>query len=221
MNRPRLLFIDDEEINRSNFQQTFADEYEILLAGSGEEALKIMAQKNGIALILSDQRMPGLSGAEVLARARELAPQAERIMITGYCEPDDIMAAINQGHVYRYILKPWSNGELGIAIIQAVERYQLKEENRTLLSALEAKNAELEELVRSRTLELKNLQSLLPICSYCRKIRDDKNAWHELEVYLHQHTDILFTHGICPPCYDKVMVGLKKDRDRLEKPAGE
>lgn len=205
MSRPRLLFIDDEEINRSNFLQTFADEYEILPAGSGEEALEIMTREKGLALILSDQRMPGLSGAEVLARARELAPQAERIMLTGYSEPDDIMAAINQGHVYRYILKPWNSGELRIAIIQAVERYQLKQENQALLLALEAKNAELEELVRSRTMELNNLQSLLPICSYCRKIRDDKNAWHELEAYLNQHTDILFTHGICPHCYDKVM----------------
>lgn len=204
-NRARLLFIDDEEVNRSNFQQTFAEEYDILLASSGEEALEIIAQEEGLALILSDQRMPGLSGAEVLARARELAPHTERIMITGYSEPDDIMAAINQGHVFRYILKPWANGELRIAIIHAVERYQLKQENRALLLALEAKNAELEELVCSRTLELKNLQSLLPICSYCRKIRDDRNAWHELEAYLHQHSDILFTHGICPHCYDKVM----------------
>lgn len=205
MNRPRLLFIDDEEINRSNFQQTFGDEYTILLAGSGEEALEIMARENDLALILSDQRMPGLSGAEILARARGLVPHAERIMITGYCEPDDIMAAINQGHVYRYILKPWTSEELRIAIIHAVERYLLKQENRALLAELETKNAELEELVRARTLELKNLQSLLPICSYCRKIRDDKNAWHELEAYLQQHSDILFTHGICPRCYDKVM----------------
>src|SRR3989338_3861347 len=106
-NRARLLFIDDEEVNRSNFQQTFAEEYEILLASSGEEALEIIAQEEGLALILSDQRMPGLSGAEVLARARELAPHTERIMITGYSETDDIMAAINQGHVYRYILKTW------------------------------------------------------------------------------------------------------------------
>ena len=210
MNRPRLLFIDDEEVNRSNFQQTFTDDYEILLAATGEEALKTMAQADKLALILADQRMPGLSGAEVLARAREIAPHAERIMITAYSEPEDIMAAINQGQVYRYILKPWSNEELRIAIIQGVERYLLKQENRALLLALEAKNVELEALVQERTRELKKLQSLLPICSYCRKIRDDKNVWHGLEEYLYQHTDVLFTHGVCPTCYDKVMTGLKK-----------
>jgi response regulator RpfG family c-di-GMP phosphodiesterase len=220
MNRPRLLFIDDEEINRSNFQQTFGEEYTILLAASGEEALEIMAREDDLAVILSDQRMPGLSGAEVLARALALAPHAERIMITGYCEPDDIMAAINQGQVYRYILKPWASEELRIAIMQGVERHRLKKENRWLLSALEAKNAELEELVRSRTLELKKLQNLLPICSYCRKIRDDKNAWHGLEEYLHQHSDILFTHGVCPSCYDMVMTGLT-DLGLREKPEGE
>ena len=140
MNPPRLLFIDDEEINRSNFQQTFGEEYTILLAASGEEALEIMAREDDLAVILSDQRMPGLSGAEVLARALALAPHAERIMITGYCEPDDIMAAINQGQVYRYILKPWASEELRIAIMQGVERHRLKKENRWLLSALEAKD---------------------------------------------------------------------------------
>ena len=219
MKRARLLFIDDEEINRNNFQQTFADEYEILLAASGEEALEIMAREDDLALIFSDQRMPGLSGVEILARARELVSQAERIMITGYSDPDDIMAAINQGQVYNYILKPWASGELRIAIIQAVERHQLKKENRLLLSALEKKNAELEELVRTRTQELKNLQSLLPICSYCRKIRDDKNAWHELETYLRRHNDILFTHGICPHCYENMMgeladMGQRKQPDQ-------
>jgi len=208
MKRARLLFIDDEEINRNNFQQTFADEYEILPAASGKEALEIMAREDDLALILSDQRMPGLSGAEILARARELAPQAERIMITGYSDPEDMIAAINQGQVYRYILKPWASGELRIAIIQAVERHRLKQENRYLLSALEAKNDKMEEMVRAKTLELKKLQSMLPICSYCRKIRDDKNAWHGLETYLRQHNDILFTHGICPHCYENMMVEL-------------
>ncbi|OGB82143.1 MAG: 16S rRNA (cytosine(1402)-N(4))-methyltransferase [Burkholderiales bacterium RIFOXYD2_FULL_59_8] len=158
MKRARLLFIDDEEINRNNFQQTFADEYEILLAASGEEALEIMAREDDLALILSDQRMPGLSGVEILARARELVSQAERIMITGYSDPDDIMAAINQGQVYNYILKPWASGELRIAIIQAVERHQLKKENRLLLSALEKKNAELEELQQALAATLRVLQ---------------------------------------------------------------
>lgn len=205
MNRARLLYIDDEEINRSNFLQTFAEEYEILLAASGEEGLEILAREEAIALILADQRMPGLSGADVLARVRELSPDTERIMITGYSDPEDIMAAINQGHVYRYILKPWNSGEMQIAIMQGVERYQLKQENRDLLLALEKKNAELGEMVRAKTIEVKKLQSLLPICSYCRKIRDDKDAWHELEAYLCQYSDILFTHGICPHCYEKLM----------------
>lgn len=219
MNKPRLLFVDDEEINRCNFQQTFADAYEILLAGSGEEALEIMAREEGLALILSDQRMPGMSGAEVLAWASKIVPMAERIMITGYSEPEDMMAAINQGHVYRYILKPWGSAELRIAIIQAVERHQLKQENMFLLLALEKKNAELEELVHSRTMELNTLQKLIPICSYCRKIRDDKNAWHELEAYLSRHSDLAFTHGICPHCYNKEVEGHKASRQQ-EKTAG-
>lgn len=217
MKKARLLFIDDEEINRINFQQAFADDYDILLAASGEEALALMGKHQDIALVLSDQRMPEMSGAEVLARAREILPYAERIMITAYSQPEDIISAINQGEVYRYILKPWADEELRIAIMHALEKHQLKRENRNLLLILEEKNKELAELVRVRTSELHKLQSLLPICSYCRKIRDDQNAWHEIEVYLHRNKDINFTHGICPQCYEKVMAEygamLKQDKN--------
>jgi len=205
MNKTRLLFIDDEEVNRINFQQAFSDDYDVLLAASGKEALELLAANEDIALILSDQRMPEMSGAELLARAREILPNAERIILTAYSQPEDIIAAINQGEVYRYILKPWSDAELRIAIMQAIERFQLKQENRSLLFILEEKNDELAELVKARTDELTKLQSMLPICSYCRRIRDDKNAWHELEVYLRLHSEIHFTHGICPHCYEMVM----------------
>ncbi|MFZ5774783.1 MAG: response regulator [Thermodesulfobacteriota bacterium] len=218
----RILFVDDEEINRVNFEQTFQDDYQVTIAASGEEALEVVRRNGGIAAILADHRMPGMNGAELLARARELAPHAERIIITGYTDPEDIIAAINQGHVYRYILKPWSADELRITIDQAVERFHLKRRNRELMEELRRQNAELEERVLARTAELhaanqtlkarveeleqtrrelKTLQGLLPICSYCKKIRDDKNSWHQLEEYLSQHAEVLFSHGICPDCY--------------------
>ncbi len=242
--RARVLFVDDEEVNGINFLQTFQDDYEVLLAASGEEALELLAREREIAAILTDQRMPGLSGAEVLARARELAPQAERIMITAYSEPGDIIGAINQGQVYRYIVKPWEEEELRITLLQAVERHRLKKENRRLLAELFAKNqqlaesnAALEQRVAERTEELarrngelaarvaeleaarnevNSLKRLLPICSYCKKIRDDRDYWHTLETYLHHNADLMFTHSICPHCFEVVAQQFSKGGEEKE-----
>ncbi|MDP3695210.1 MAG: response regulator, partial [Desulfocapsaceae bacterium] len=125
----KVLYVDDEEINLINFREALRDEFEIFTALSGEAALTIMEQEAEIALVVSDQRMPGIKGVDLLARARELAPHAERVIITGYTDPQDIIAAINQGHVYRYILKPWTEDDLRITITHAVERHHLKKHN--------------------------------------------------------------------------------------------
>ena len=225
----KVLYVDDEKINLINFKEALCDQFEIFTALSGEEAVAILEQEKEIALVVTDQRMPGMKGVDLLARARELAPQAERIIITGYIDPQDIIGAINQGHVYRYILKPWTEEDLQITITQAVERYQLKARNRELLEELERKNRELEDRVKQRTselatanlsltdkveelertkYELKTLRGLLSICSYCKKMRDPDDNWVPLEHYLSQHADILLTHGICPDCYKQVMKDL-------------
>jgi len=225
----KVLYVDDEEINLSNFREALCDQFEIFTALSGEEALAVLEQEKDMALVVSDQRMPGMKGVDLLTRARELAPHAERIIITGYTDPQDIIGAINEGHVYRYILKPWTEEDLQVTITQAVERHHLKRHNRELLEELERKNRELEDLVSQRTAELaainetltskveelertryelKTLQGLLAICSYCKKIRDSDDAWVPVEEYLHRHADIMLTHGICPPCYAQVMKDL-------------
>lgn len=222
----KVLYVDDEEINLINFREALCDQFEIFTALSGQEAVAVLEREKDMALVVSDQRMPGMKGVDLLARARELVPHAERIIITGYTDPGDIIAAINEGHVYRYILKPWSEEDLQVTITQAVERHRLKQRNRELLEELERKNAELEDRVRERTAELamvnlslidkveelertryelKTLQGLLAICSYCKKIRDADDAWVPIEEYLHRHADIMLTHGICRDCYTKVM----------------
>jgi response regulator RpfG family c-di-GMP phosphodiesterase len=225
----KILYVDDEEINLINFREALRDEFEIFTALSGEAALTIMAQEADIALVVSDQRMPGMKGVDLLARARELTPNAERVIITGYTDSQDIIAAINQGHVYRYILKPWTEDDLRVTITHAVERYHLKKHNQELVEELNQKNLELEDRVMERTAELattnqtliakvdeleqakyelKALRGLLSICSYCKKMRDTDKTWVSIEHYLHRHADVLLTHGICPECYAKVMKDL-------------
>ncbi|MDO8946542.1 MAG: response regulator [Desulfocapsaceae bacterium] len=231
MNRDlsKVLYVDDEEINLINFRESLCDKFEIFTALSGEEALLVLEKEKDIALVVSDQRMPGMKGVDLLTRARELAPYAERIIITGYTDPQDIIAAINEGHVYRYILKPWTEEDLQVTITHAVERYHLKQHNRELVEELNRKNMELEDRVRKRTAqlamtietlaakveelewtkyELKTLQGFLAICSYCKKIRDTDDTWVPIEEYLHRHADIMLTHGICHQCHAQVMKDL-------------
>ncbi len=225
----KVLYVDDEEINLINFREALCDQFEIFTALSGEEALAVLEKENDMALVVSDQRMPGMKGVDLLTRAWEMAPRAERIIITGYIDPQDIIAAINKGHVYRYILKPWTEDDLQITITQAVERHQLKQRNWELLKELNRKNMELEDRVKERTAELaitnqtltakveeleqtkyelKTLQGFLAICSYCKKIRDTDDAWVSIEEYLHRHADILLTHGVCHQCHTQVMKDL-------------
>jgi response regulator RpfG family c-di-GMP phosphodiesterase len=227
--RGKVLYVDDEEINLINFRESLCDEFEIFTAISGEEALKLLEKEGEMALVVTDQRMPGIKGTDLLAMIREIMPRSERIIITGYTDPLDIIAAINEGHVYRYIVKPWNVDELRITMRQGVERYQLIQCNQELVAELHRKNLELEDKVTERTAELattnqtltarveelertkyelKTLRGLLAICSYCKKTRDSNNTWISIEEYLSRHADILLTHGICPDCYTQVMKDL-------------
>jgi two-component system NtrC family sensor kinase len=225
----KVLYVDDEEINLFNFRESLCDEFEIFTALSGEEALALLEKEGEMALVVTDQRMPGIKGTDLLGMIREIMPRAERIIITGYTDPQDIIAAINEGHVYRYIVKPWNVDELRITMIQGVERYHLIQHNQDLMAELHQKNLELEDRVRERTAqlaltnetltakvkelertkyELKTLQGFLAICSYCKKIRDIDETWVPIEEYLHRHADIMLTHGICQECHTQVMKDL-------------
>jgi len=141
-----LLFVDDESAILSSLRRLFRKSgYEILTAESGEAALEILAERE-VALIVSDQRMPGMIGAEVLAHARKVQPDATRIILTGHADLAAATQAINEGGVHRYIAKPWDDEELRQVIREALERRDLRLENRRLADELRERNRELEEL---------------------------------------------------------------------------
>lgn len=188
----KVMYVDDEEVNLSNFREMLCDDFEVITVLSGEEAIKILEKEPDIALLATDQRMPGMKGTELLSICRDMIPHAERIIITAYSDPDDIITAINEGHVYRFVLKPWTEEDLRITTLQAVERYHLKRQNRSLTEELTRRNLELEERVQERTnelsianqalverikeleqtkYELRTLQGLLSVCCYCKKLR--------------------------------------------------
>lgn len=119
-NKANVLFVDDEEHIVETLRSLFRNIYNVFTATSGPEALKIV-ENNKIHAVISDQRMPGMEGIEVLRRVKELAPNTVRIMLTGYSDLAAIIGSINDGEIYRYIYKPWDNKELRSTVSQAAE----------------------------------------------------------------------------------------------------
>lgn len=142
MRRHSILIIDDEKEILRSLTLTFEDEYEVFTAANGIEALKILEQNN-IALVISDQRMPEMTGVEFLERSIHVNPQMIRIILTGYTDTSALIQAINQGHIYQYLTKPWNRQELKTLVKRALESYELTLENQRLLHALQTANAQL------------------------------------------------------------------------------
>src|SRR5688572_24258520 len=141
--RHTILVVDDEPDVVKSVQDLLRYDYKVLGATRARDAIRLM-EENEIAVVMSDQRMPEMSGVEFLGRARTEHPEAIRLLFTGYADIRAVIDAINEGNVYRYITKPWDPDELQTVIREAVERYDLLVERKRLIAELERKNAELE-----------------------------------------------------------------------------
>jgi response regulator RpfG family c-di-GMP phosphodiesterase len=159
---PHTVLCVDDEVNVLNaLKRLFRKEgFKLLTAAGGAEALKLL-QDNPVHMIISDQRMPEMSGTELMAKAKELYPDMIRIILTGYTDVDTITESINQGHIYKFFLKPWNDQSLVLEIRQALEQYDLVQINKALHQkvleqneALRQLNDSLETLVKERTREV-------------------------------------------------------------------
>ena len=130
-----VLYVDDEPENLRVFELTFRREFSILTASSAEEGLRIL-NENPVAVVLSDQRMPGVSGVEFLSRVRSLDASAIRILVTAYGDAEILGEAINDGSIYRYVPKPWEPEDMRVTLRRAIERYALERERSSLLNEL-------------------------------------------------------------------------------------
>lgn len=142
MKRYGLLIVDDEKEILRTLTLTFAEDYTVFTASSGAEALGIL-EKQEIAIIIADQRMPGMTGVELLERSIHINPHIVRIILTGYTDTAALVQAINSGRIYQYITKPWDRQEIKIIIRRALECYVLTMENQQLLKELQAANEQL------------------------------------------------------------------------------
>lgn len=150
----RVLYLDDEENNLKAFKASFRRDYDIYTAQTSEEAFEIV-KKNKPHVIFSDQRMPVTSGVEFFNAIRQVFPEAVRILITGYTDVEDIIQAINKGHIYRYITKPWSEAEIRVAIENSYDLYITKQQLQEKMAALEKTNHELNRFIYSLSHDLR------------------------------------------------------------------
>jgi len=125
----KILIVDDEIANLQKLQRTFIDRYPVLAASSGREALELIRANEGIAVIIADQRMPDMTGIELLRQTLRILPDAIRIILTGYTDVDVLMEAINSCKVFRYIVKPWDPPDLLMTVERGIESYRLSVEN--------------------------------------------------------------------------------------------
>ena len=144
---PRVIVVDDEADQLQAFRLNFRRDFDLKLASSGAEALGLLEEQDA-AVLLTDQRMPGMTGVELLERAKEIRPDTVRMVVTAYKDASSILDAVNKGDVYRYVVKPWNADELRITIQRAIERFELVKENQRLVEQLKAVNAYLQEEIQ-------------------------------------------------------------------------
>ncbi|APW62253.1 sensor histidine kinase [Paludisphaera borealis] len=149
--RPIVLVVDDEVEVLQSLHDLLRIDYQIVTRDNGEEALAFLAATPDVAAILSDQRMPGMTGVEVLRRAAAVRPETTRLLFTAFSDLRTVIDAVNLGHVFQYLAKPWDPDELQRAIRQAVERRDLIVEKNRLMAELQAANARLTEANRLKT----------------------------------------------------------------------
>ena len=130
-----ILVVDDEPDNLDAFRFSFRKSFHILTAQSGTEGLAIL-QREKVAVVVTDQRMPRMTGLEFLARARAIQPELVPLIVTAYTDVDALVEAVNMGQIYRYIIKPWDGKEMRGVLTQALERFHLRAENQRLAEQL-------------------------------------------------------------------------------------
>ncbi|EPC03742.1 hypothetical protein L861_00160 [Litchfieldella anticariensis FP35 = DSM 16096] len=165
-----LLLVDDEENMLKSLRRVLRNEpYTLLMAGDGEQALNLMEDQE-VDLVISDARMPGMDGPTLLANIQHRWPDCMRILLTGYADISTTVRAINEGHIYRYVSKPWDDDELRLIIRQALA-YQFAEKERQRLERLtqsqnrqlQELNADLENRVEARTAEIQQIADMLDL----------------------------------------------------------
>lgn len=146
-----VLFVDDEESNLFSFKANFRIRYNVFTAISGEAALKLL-ETQPVEVIITDQRMPGMTGVELLGQIVEKYPEPMRILLTGFADMNAVIEAVNKGKIYHYLTKPWNEEELDSTIQRAYQEYLTQQEIKMANEKLAMSNDQLEFMLRQKLL---------------------------------------------------------------------
>jgi DNA-binding response OmpR family regulator len=205
----RILIAEDDVVSRHLLETTLTKwGYEVISTTDGMQAFDALSQPDAPSLAVLDWMMPGMDGAEVCQRARSLGTDRLLyiILLTAKGRKEDIVQGLTAG-ADDYIIKPFDRSELKARINVGERILRLEAE-------LAARVKELELALAN----VKLLQGLLPICCYCKKIRNDQNYWQQVDTYIADHSEAQFTHGICPECREKI-VRPELERLKVNEPA--
>jgi DNA-binding response OmpR family regulator len=195
----RILIAEDDPVTRKILESSLGKlGWDVITASDGAAAWTILENLDGEKapeLVLLDWMMPGLDGIEICRKLRS-TPGFELvyiILLTSRTDKEDLAIGFIAG-ANDYITKPFHPAELELRVRVGQRLVKLQ-------TSLADRIKELEEALS----EVKRLQGLLPICSYCKKVRDEENYWQQVEAYLSSHSDVKLTHGVCPDCHAKIM----------------
>ena len=146
-----ILYVDDEMNNLISFKAIFRIKYNVFTAISGEDAIKIL-DENKIEIIITDQRMPNMTGVEFLENILEKHPEPIRILLTGYADLNAVIDAVNKGKIFHYLSKPWKEEELEDTIQRAYDVYSKRQQEQQITDKLSVSNEQLEFLLRQKLL---------------------------------------------------------------------
>jgi DNA-binding response OmpR family regulator len=191
-----VLVADDHDVNRKLLRTLLSAEgYEVIEAANGNEALTFLKAATAPVVGLIDWEMPQVEGIEVCRQTRALNPETPLflILVTVRDTKQDVVTGLQAG-ANDYITKPFDKTEL-------LARVKIG----TQMVELQQKLTEHVKELKDALISVKQLSGLLPICSYCKKIRDDQNYWQQVEAYVGKHSEAQFSHSICPTCYEDIV----------------
>jgi DNA-binding response OmpR family regulator len=199
----KVLIAEDDAVSRLLLENVLRDwGYDVVAAADGAEAWSVLCSPDAPRLTILDWQMPGVDGLELCRRLRE-NQQTESVyvlLLTGKGGTDNIVHGLRSG-ANDYLTKPFDLDELSARLGVGRRVVELQQALSERVDELEAALA-----------HVKRLRGLIPICAWCKKIRNDQNFWQQVEEYMGQHSDVRFSHGICPSCFEDRARELAEDR---------
>lgn len=193
----KILVADDDAPSRFILNSLLTSwGYCVTAVNDGDAAWNILCEPEHPQLLLLDWMMPGFEGIEIVRRLRQRAPEKPyySIIITSLTDTDSVTSALNAG-ADDFISKPFDNNELRARVSVGYRTNGLQK----------ALSKHIEDLSQALA-RVRQLEGIIPICMYCKKIRDDQQSWHQLEAYISNHSEAMFSHGMCPKCSEEQMI---------------